>query len=225
MHRYAENGSFNGQNQALDHVYWLAGSPCAGKSSISELLAREYGLCLVSVDNAFMKNHRKRIDPHQHPTLHKWATTPWSDLWMQSADVLLAEAKSAYSEHFQMIASDLCDLPVGSPVLVEGTALLPDAVHRLGVAPCNAIWLVPTEEFQHTKYPCRGDWVQHILGQCENPEQAFQNWMDRDVAFARWVPERTQALGLRAMQIDGTHTVDEYTTLVAQHFRLRTVIR
>jgi hypothetical protein len=45
--------------------------------------------------------------------------------------------------------------------------------------------------------------------------------MDRDVAFAKWVVDRTQALGYRVLEIDGTRGIEEYATLVARHFQLR----
>jgi broad-specificity NMP kinase len=34
-------------------VFWLGGSPCAGKSSISERLASDFGLDIYHVDEAF----------------------------------------------------------------------------------------------------------------------------------------------------------------------------
>jgi hypothetical protein len=55
---------------------------------------------------------------------------------------------------------------------------------------------------------------------CTNPDQAFQNWMDRDVAFARWVGTQTQELGLELMKVDGRRTITENAMLVAEHFQL-----
>jgi 2-phosphoglycerate kinase len=206
---------------SLGHVYWLGGSPCAGKSSIGALLAHEFGLQVFSVDEAFSQKHRHHLDLRKQPTLHKWVTSPWADLWVQPADVLLAEAKAAYREHFELILEDVSQIPDASQILVEGTALLPDRVSSLQVTHHRAIWLVPTEEFQRTHYPSRGNWVHDILEQCHDPDQALQKWMDRDVAFAKWVVDRTQALGYRVLEIDGTRGIEEYATLVARHFQLR----
>jgi hypothetical protein len=82
-------------------------------------------------------------------------------------------------------------------------------------------WLVPTEQFQRTHYPWRGAWVQGILGQCQDPAQALQNWMDRDVAFARWVMGGTAELGLASIEVDGSQTIAENAALVAERFELR----
>jgi hypothetical protein len=152
--------------------------------------------------------------------MYKWTTAPWQELWMQPPDVLLAEAISAYREHFQFILEDLLKLPREGPVLAEGTALLPDCVADLLEHPRQALWVVPAADFQRMVYPNRGEWVQWILGQCDDPEQALQNWMDRDVAFARWVTARTRKLGLKLMRVDGSRSIVENAKAVAEHFRL-----
>ena len=158
--------------------------------------------------------------PAEHPTPHKWTTLSWNELWMQPGDVLLEEAKAAYGEHFGMVLEDLLALPRSAPTLVEGTALLPDQVSSLLQQRHQAIWIVPTAAFQRERYASRGDWVQSILSHCGDPERAFQNWMERDVAFAQWVIKRTSALGLEWMQVDGTRTIAENASLVARHLRL-----
>jgi len=139
---------------------------------------------------------------------------------MQSPDTLLAEAISVYREHLAMVVDDLLALPGPAPILVEGTCLLPGDVHALLSRPRQAIWLVPTEEFQRMHYARRGPWVQEVVNQCEQPEQAFQNWMDRDVAFARWVEQSAGELGLRVVTVDGKRTIADNAQMVARHFGL-----
>ena len=72
-------------------------------------------------------------------------------------------------------------------------------------------------------YPKRGPFVQLILKQCADPDQALQNWMDRDVAFAHWVKTRTQQLGLRCIQVNGKRSIQENAELVAEHFQLGSI--
>ena len=204
---------------ALAHVLWLGGSPCSGKSSIARLLADRYGLRTYSCDEAFGR-HREKLTAERQPTLYKWTHTPWADLWMQPAGVLLAEAIAAYREHLDLVVADLRRLPPSEPVLAEGTCLLPDGVQPVLPSPAAGIWLVPTEVFQRGHYPRRGAWVQEIVNQCPDPQQALQNWMDRDVAFAAWVADRVQALDLELLVVDGGRSVAETAEVVARHFGL-----
>jgi 2-phosphoglycerate kinase len=197
----------------------MGGSPCSGKSSIAAILAERYGLRTYHVDEAY-KEHRQHLVPANHPCMHKWTTTPWDELWMQPAEVLLREAIACYSEHFELVLKDLLAMPRSAPVLVEGTALLPDRVSGLLLNHHQALWVVPTEAFQRDHYPKRGAWVKSVLNQCRDPEQALQNWMDRDVAFARWVVQRAAALGLTLVEVNGQRTIAENASVVAEHYQL-----
>lgn len=60
------------------NVFWLGGSPCSGKSSISEILADRFDLDVYHVDEAF-KTHAQRLDPVHQPTLAKWRESSWNE--------------------------------------------------------------------------------------------------------------------------------------------------
>jgi 2-phosphoglycerate kinase len=208
-----------GAKQKLEHVLWLGGSPCSGKSSIARLLAHEYKLATYHCDDA-LEQHRPRITPAKQPMLTKWTASTWEKRWMQPLDALVAEAIACYQEHFQLVVEDLLQLPRSAPMLVEGTCLLPNLVAKLLSRPERALWEVPTEAFQRMHYPNRGPWVQEILGQCEDPARARQNWMERDVQLARWVIREAELLGLPVLTVDGQRTIAENATIVAGHFGL-----
>ena len=170
----------------LRHILWLGGSPCAGKTTITKLLVQQYNLLSYHVDEAFAE-HRKQVTIKEQPLLYKWTHTPWNELWMRPLEILLPEAIACYSEHFELIAQDLLILSntesVPKPILVEGTSLLPNLVGPLLSSPKQGLWIVPTEIFQRQTYRRRGGWVETILKECIDPDKAFQNWMDRDVAL------------------------------------------
>jgi hypothetical protein len=131
--------------------------------------------------------------------------------------VLLTEVIAAYSEHFSLVLEDLVAAHDADEalVLVEGNQLLPPLVYPLLADPAHALWMVPTEAFQREVYPRRGDWVQQILGTCEDPELSLRNWMDRDVAFAHWVLDQARGLGLRTRVVDGDRTIEQNAEFVA----------
>lgn len=207
------------QAGSLNHVLWLGGSPCSGKSTMADRLSEQFDLHVYHVDEAFGE-YVQRISSVRHPVTYKWVHTPWQDLWMQPHDVLLEEAIAAYSEQFELILEDLHALPDTGPVLAEGTALLPGMVVTLLSQPNQALWMVPTEAFQREMYPKRGAWVQEILATCDDPQAALENWMDRDVAFARWVADEAAARDLPCVWVDGSPGIAERTVMVADYFGL-----
>lgn len=205
--------------QRLAHVRWIGGSPCAGKSTIADHLAAQHGLQIYHCD-AFFPAHMQAADPAQQPTLHTLQHMSWDSIWLQPLAALVERVVLAYREEFDQIVADLLALPADTPILAEGTALMPELLAGLGVAPNRAIWLVPSEAFQRAAYPARGEWVQSAVRDCSDPEQAFRNWMDRDVTFARGVAQDAAARGLRLVEVDGTRSIADHAALIERWFQL-----
>jgi len=202
----------------LNNVFWLGGSPCAGKSSLSEVLAERFGLDLYHVDDAF-ERHAHRFDPACHPALTSWCARTWNDRWTQPVSRLLQEVIACYGEHFALILEDIRTAPKQKPLLVEGSALLPKQVASVLAHRNHAIWMIPSADFQREHYAQR-DWVRGIIEQCDNPQAAFQNWMERDFQFAQWLSTEVNALELSLLRVDSERTLEENAMIVAAHFGL-----
>jgi 2-phosphoglycerate kinase len=204
----------------LKSVFWLGGSPCSGKSSISEILASRFDLDVYHVDEAF-ETHRQGLNPAKQPTLSRWLASSWNELWMQSVDRLVEDAIGCYREQLDLILSDIAASPRGKVLLVEGTALLPREIARILPNRNQAIWIAPTSNFQREHYS-RREWARTIVEQCDDPEAAFKNWMERDIRFAEWIEAEAGALGLHLLKIDGSRTIAESAKELARHFQLDT---
>jgi len=202
----------------LENVFWLGGSPCAGKSSISEVIASRYDFDFYHVDEAFVA-HAQHFDPIRHPALTKWSRSSWNQRWMQPVDQLVQEAIACYQELFTLVLEDILSLPKHKPLMVEGTALLPRALAGVLSRSSRAIWLIPTADFQRTHYSKR-DWARDITAQCSNPARAFDNWMERDIRFAQWLEAETLALDLSMLRVDGNRTMNQNAEAVITHFQL-----
>lgn len=203
--------------RALAHVYWIGGSPCSGKSSIVEWLAAQHGLQTYRCDEAFWR-HSQIVTPDKQPAFYRLTQLTWDEIWMRPVDVQLRDEIAVYREEFDLIIRDLSDMPHDRPIVAEGAALMPEWARPLLSRPIQAVWMIPTETFQRRFYPQRGAWVQDILKQCRHPQQAFQNWMDRDAAFARQVRADAELHGLRVLIVDGTRSVAENAQAVETWF-------
>ncbi len=204
----------------LAHVFWVGGSPCSGKSSITEMLAEKHGLRIYKCDEAFWE-HAKRVDPVAHPTFHRLTHMTWDEIWMRSVAVQIADEFACYREQFGMIVDDLLALLRSARIIAEGAALLPDLVSGLLPDRSRAVWVIPTESFQRKHYtPEKRPFVNDILAHCQDPTRAFANWMDRDVGFAKRVAERAQALDLEVLTVDGKRTIEQNAEIVAQYLGL-----
>jgi 2-phosphoglycerate kinase len=206
--------------QDFAHVLWIGGSPCSGKSSVAEILAEKYDLSVYRCDDAFAE-HVRRADPDRHPTLYRLTRMTWDEIWRRPVDVQIADEFACYREEFAMIVDDLMGYPRSTPVVAEGAALLPECVSCVLPDHHRAVWVVPTEAFQRGHYTLeRRPWMREILDQCEDPAQAFHNWMDRDAGFARSVVKSVRELDLTVLEVDGERTLAENVDVIARHLQL-----
>ncbi len=203
--------------QALAHVYWMGGSPCSGKTSIAKDLVERHGWIYYDCDHAFWQ-HNAIVSPAQQPTFYRVMHLSAEYLWMRPVEQQTTEEIAIYREEFPLIVKDLLAIPSTQPVLAEGAALLPECVAPLLGDPHQAIWIVPSAEFQLQHYPQR-DWAWEYIRDTSDPQRAFENWMERDIRFARFVCQEAELRGLHVLVVNGETTIAENIRLVEGHFQ------
>ena len=205
----------------LAHVLWIGGSPCAGKSTVADVLGERYGVGVCHVDERNEEHYGKATAaPDQYPRMAHTLSLSWHDLWMRDPAVLLDDALAFMREEFTMVCADLAAMPSSGPILAEGATLLPECVRALDGA-ARGIWMVPTEAFLRNNYTReKRPWMNDILADCDDPDQAFANWMDRDVATARHVASSAETHGQRVVHVDGSRTIDDTVALVGNYLGL-----
>jgi hypothetical protein len=202
--------------RALAHVHWIGGSPCSGKSTIANALVERHGLRYYDCDHAFYQ-HNEIINSAQQPVFYRVMRLKSEALWMRPVEQQTAEEIAIYREEFPLILEDLLALPTSQPVLAEGAALMPELVAPLLHDPHQAVWIVPSAGFQLEHYS-RRDWAKEVVKDTSDPQQAFQNWMQRDIQFARFVRQQAEQRQLRLLLVDGQNTIGENIGLVERHF-------
>jgi hypothetical protein len=196
-------------------VLWLGGTPCAGKSTVAQLLAERHGLRVYSCD-AHFERHCAAADPAAQPTLAWLRGASWTEVFLRPLPLMVRDELAASRETFPMVIADLAAMPPGPPVLAEGMALLPEcvasAVEEPG--PARAAWLVPSPLFQRAHY-ARREWAAALVARLADPERAFENWMRRDEISARWVRAQARHLDLPVRVVGLSDTAETIAAWVA----------
>ncbi|WP_102706517.1 zeta toxin family protein [Terribacillus saccharophilus] len=210
--------------QELSHIYWIGGSPCAGKTTIARKLTAEYGFTYYKCDDCY-DDHMSRSTPDQQPYMYKIKDQTWDQVWSTqfcslSVEEQIEDVIRVYEEQFSLILEDLLSRPKTTPILVEGAALLPHKVAPLLTNLNHAIWMVPTLEFQIEHYKKR-EWIHRILDQYDDPDLAFSNWMERDSGFAHKIVKDAEDMNMRSLSVDGSFFIDQSYKLVKTHFELK----
>jgi hypothetical protein len=203
---------------ALGHVLWIGGSPCAGKTSISDRLAQTYQLQVYHFDRTEREHIARRI-AQGDARLTAFLSQSMDERWLKrSPEVMAQSVISFWTERFHQVLEDLLALPQAPGIIAEGPGLFPECVFPCLSHPHQAIWLVPTDAFctairQH-RHAAGIDGFQ----QTSDPERAVRQLIERDHLLARYVKQQTEALHLPLYEVDGNRSLDEMTRLVEQHF-------
>ncbi|MBP3541471.1 MAG: hypothetical protein J6K72_06625 [Clostridia bacterium] len=201
------------------NVYYIGGSPCSGKSTVTEALSERYGLHYFKVDDYLDRYMQLAADDRKLYCSKALRLTP-EQTWMRQPTVQCEEELRIYEEIFEYILADLENIDCQNGVITEGAAYLPALAKMAGIPMKQYISITPTKEFQVFHYSKR-EWVPYVLAECSNKEKAFANWMDRDALFALAVQQQCAELGYTSLINDGTASVDALTDRVIAYFGLQ----
>lgn len=188
-------------HKTFSQAYILGGSPCSGKSTIAKSLADRYDLGFYKIDD-YSRDHQAVCQPGRHPVMSRISRMGWNEIWSRPVATQVQEEMEYYREEFELILADLGGYDPGKPIILEGAALLPELIAALPVNRNRVLYLVPTEAFQHLHYS-RRPWIQKILADCEDPDQAFENWMKRDQLFGVEIIRQAEVYKYRTLLVDG----------------------
>ena len=190
-------------------LYMIGGSPCSGKSTIASLLARQYQLLHIKLDDLVEEMMSQASADSQPICLLRQDRNP---------EEMADEEWRFYEEIFPYVKSYLIKNQ-DRPLLVEGAGLLPHLVKELECPASSYLCLTPTADFQKKHYKQR-EWVPYVLEGTTNPEQAFENWMQRDILFAQMVRQEAMKLGYPSLITDGSQSENQIAEEVARLLKL-----
>lgn len=204
--------------EKLQHVYWIGGASCAGKSTVARRIAAEHGLQLYATDDA-MADHARRSTRVDCPLLHEFMAMDMDERWVNRSPKDMLETFHWFrGEGFNMIVEDLLHLSRERGVIVEGFRLLPHLVKPLLAERSHAVWLLPTTEFRQAVVDSRGGPQWAFIGKTGDPERALRNLLERDAMFTQRVYEEAQGLGLNSIEVNTRMNVDDLAGRVAEAF-------
>ncbi len=185
----------------MDHVLWIGGPPCAGKTTVARRIARRHGLGLYSADT-WTWNHLDRAIAAGVPAAIEWEAMTPAERWERSSPEQMLE-RSYLTERGQMVIDDLEALPTSPLVVAEGVAL-PAATVASGVAPRQmALWMIPTAVFQDRQL----DATEPVPGH-RTLYRLFREVIGRQATES----------GAPTLLVDGGHDVEATLALVEDHF-------
>ncbi len=202
-------------------TYFIGGSPCSGKSTITEILAKKYDLYYFKVDDFLDKFIDRGVGESRTVCMQIRSMTP-DETWMRDPIEQCEEELAWYREVFDYVCEEIAQIQNANNVrgfIAEGAAYLPTLMKSLDVPYNRYLSITPTKDFQMFHYSQR-DWVPYVLQDCSDKEKAFENWMERDALFAEDVQRQCEETGYLSLINDGETEIDEMVRIVERHLKL-----
>lgn len=109
----------------LKDVYFITGTPCGGKTTVSRALARRHGLALYDADERFPA-HRQLADPAFQPAMCRRFSGP-DEFFGRTVDEYRAWLLDNERQQLDFALLDLIRLAQHGPVLCDGMLTLDEA--------------------------------------------------------------------------------------------------
>lgn len=199
-------------------TYYIGGSPCAGKSTIAEILSQKYGLYYFKVDD-FLEAYTKSGAIKGYPVCRKTVEMNAQQIWMRDPLLQCREEFEFYEEVWEFVLADLKQIHCKNGIITEGAAYVPKLIKQLGIPGRRYLSMTPAKEFQVFHFRNR-PFVPYVLKGCRDMEKAFRNWMDRDILFAQEVQKQCREYKYLSIVNDGNVTINELVDQVTKHFGL-----
>lgn len=199
-------------------VYYIGGSPGSGKSTIANKLSKEYGFAYYKLDD-FLFRYMKKAARDGMPHSRLARSLDQEQTWMREPRLQADEEFAIYREIFPYALSAIEKLRIKKPVIAEGAGFTPELMAEQGVPSSRYLCIVPTEDFQRGIFEKR-TWAKLFLRGCHDPAAAFENWMRRDVLFAKEALWQAQSLGYTSIVVDGSKSIAEHEKIARDVFGL-----
>ena len=202
----------------LSHVYWVSGTCCGGKSTMTARLAAKHGMTTYYTDDLFQQ-HKAIATPAKQPAMlrhfidFEWffnRPVPEYSRWLMDAA----------AEEMGMVVADLLRAPNDKPIVVD-THCCPDLLRRIA-APNHVVFLVAQPERCRREYFNREDKqdMYRCIQRMSDPARTLNNVLDTIEHVARQEYESALAGGLPCLTRDDGTVLEHRLRLVEEIFKL-----
>lgn len=201
----------------LDHVLWIGGTPCAGKSTLATVIAREHHVETYHLDQHGAGEARSPTGP----AVRWWASHTMDERWLdQSAADLLERSVACWEESFPIALADLAARRSRRPLIVEGPGALPWLVAPVVSDRRRAIFFIADLAFRDrvvAEREARG--ISPVAySRTSDPDRARANHRERDRRLMLRIEASCRELGLTSLAIRESRDLERASAFVEEHF-------
>ena len=209
--------------QSLQHVLWIGGAPCAGKSTVSGRLSDDFGLRYYDGDRHF-EDHFETACADESPLTYEARVRvrkEGSSAWMfeQESEEMATFMRDLGQEDLVRAANDLLVLPSNRPIVVDLYNGHPPWVRKIA-DPSRMVFLVSTAAFQESGWRQRDGAFRREIERCSDPERAMEQFIKCCCLMSHRVRAECRRFGLPLLITGGCMNREDTYKAVCHQFGL-----
>jgi len=209
--------------RSLQHVLWVGGAPCAGKTTLSRRLSSDFDMLYYDGDDRF-ETHFETATAAEFPATCKAKNRvrkEGSSVWMfeQESGEMATFMRDLGREDLARVIKDLLELPSDKPIVVDLYSGHPLWVRDIAT-PESMVFLVSTDAFQKVGWEKRDGAFRREIEQCVNPEWSMKQFVDCCLMMSHQVRKECREYSLPLLTTGGCMELDEVYEAVCNHFGL-----
>ncbi len=199
-------------------IYYIGGSPGSGKSSIAKQLSKQFGFAYYKLDDYLFRYIKKAAKEEKKHCAANCSFTA-EQTWMRTPQIQAAEEIGIYEEIYPYALAELQKTARTKTVVAEGAGFMPKIMAQHNILLTRYICIVPDEKFQRKAFAKRVFPKLFLIG-CKDKNAAYENWMKRDILFAKEMLQQAKLHGYSSILVNGEKSLAENYATVLSKFNL-----
>ncbi len=202
----------------LKDVYWIGGSACSGKTTMSKIISKKYGFTLYNSD-AKMLEHKKNASFWEQSAM-KRHFVDWEWYFNRPINEYTKWLNDIMKEQMSMIIVDLLKISQNKPVIVEGVFsadMIKNIVHYN-----NAIFLYAEKHLIRKDYFNREDKkdMLSVINSLSDPVKSLNNVLNTVITGSEQSLEITKNSNMKYLIRNDKSSIEKTLKCMENYFDL-----
>ena len=204
----------------LENVYFIAGTPCGGKTTVSRALSKKYGIPVYDIDERF-EEHQRMSDPASQPSMN-WQFKDADEFFGRSVEEYRSWLLKNTREQLDFVLLDLMRLSQNGKIICDCHLTLEQAAQV--TEPSRMAFMIKKPENLVDEYCNRADHqgFSDFIHSATDVEKAKKTCNETLLSLNEKFYEDVKASEYFWLERDDKRSVEETAELVARHFGLET---
>lgn len=203
----------------LENIYFITGTPCGGKTTVSRALGKKYGIPVYDIDERF-EEHQKASDAEHQPAMNKNFKDA-DEFFGRSVEEYKAWLLQNTREQLDFVLLDLIRLSQNGKIICDCHLRLEQAA--IFTDPSRVAFMLKKPENLVDEYCNRADHqgFNNFIHSATDFEKAKETCNATLLSLNEKFYEDVKASEYFWLERDNARSVEETVALVAKHFGLR----